>query len=645
MSRFPLIFSPGQISSLRIKNRVTMPSMATGLATVNGEVTPQMIDYYEKRAAGGVGLITVEVACVDPPVGQQGFNDLCIDQPKYIAGLNELVEAIHAHQTRAFIQLFHSGRQTSTTITQGETPVAPSAIPCRVLKSQPRELSVPEIWTLVQKYVKAAIHARVAGFDGIEIHAAHGYLLSEFLSPYTNHRTDDYGGSHQNRMRFLLEIIEKIREVLNDYPISVRFNASDFLPGGIDIEEGMAIARTLEQAGVDALNISSGMYESGLTSIEPVSYQQGWRLYLAQKIKSVVKIPVLAGGVIRDPQVAEAALEKGETDFVFIGRGLLADPDWPNKAQVGKVLDIRPCVSCNTCINRDFSGLHIRCAVNPETGRESRFRLENRYRPGRSVLVVGSGPAGLQAAIAFSRRGHRVELVEKNGHLGGLLNIAGLPPHKHRLIKLRDYLVYQVGQLPIEVKLNTTVDAGYILSRVPDLVVIATGALPIKPDIRGLHHTELYDVEDVLRGQEPAGKTVVVIGGGRSGCEVAEVLAQRGNRVTIVEIRPQLADDMERKNRRDLLDRLKEHPVTELTSHLVQSVDEAGIQVRHVQRPESLTLKADSVVVAAGYSPQSQLYDEIAPLVPRVVLIGDANQARGVEEAIFDGEMLAHNWK
>jgi len=641
---FPRLFTPGQIGRVRLKNRIVMPSMYTGLATIEGEVTAQMIEYYEARARGGAGLVIAEVACVDPPLGRQGFQDLGIDHPRYLAGLNELVEAVHAHQAGAFIQLFHAGRQVSPLVAQGLTPVAPSPLPCKVLGLQPRELSLPEIKILIGKFVQAAAHAQIAGFDGIEIHAAHGYLLSEFLSPYTNRREDNYGGSRQNRMRILLEIIEGIRDKLGDYPISVRLNASDFLPGGIELDESQEIASLLEDAQIDALNISSGMYESGLTSIESVSYPEGWRVYLAETIKQVVSIPVITGGVIRNPQFAEKILEERKADFVFIGRGLLADPDWPNKARQGKTLDIRPCVSCNTCINRDFSGLHIRCAVNPFTGREARFRNENPAPPRKSVLVVGGGPAGLQAAIAFSRRGHSVELVEKSDNLGGLLNLAGLPPHKQRLSLFREYLLQQIVQLPVRISVNTEVNIDLIREKQPDVVVLASGSLPLVPDIEGLHEIEVLDVEDVLlNDQEPRGKQVVVVGGGRNGCEVAEVLALRNNQVTIVEMKPLLAADMEKKNRRDLLERLKQRKISVLTSQQVLTVQDGLAFIHNLNTGQKAEIAAEVIVMATGYAPHNALLEELAKFPCSIITIGDASRVRGLESAILEGEMAAHS--
>lgn len=643
MLAFPRLFTPGQIGSLMIKNRLIMPSMFTNLASVEGEVTKQMIDYYAARAKGGVGLIVVEVASIDYPTSKQGHNELRVDDPRFMAGLNDLVEAIHAHQARAFVQLFHAGRQTSPIITHGQQPVAPSPIACRVIGATPRELSIEEIKQLEQKFITGAIHAKAAGFDGIELHAAHGYLLSGFLSPFSNKRQDLYGGSLENRLRFLLEIIEGIRQAVEEMPLSVRFNASDFLTGGIELTEGIEIAKRLEQAGVNALSISSGMYESGLTSIESISYPEGWRVYLAEAVKKAVNIPVITGGVIRSPEYAETVLREEKADFVFIGRGLLADPDWPNKARAGRVKDIRPCVSCNTCINRDFMGLRIRCAVNPYTGREAQFKPRKTENP-KFICIVGAGPAGIQAAIALAQKGHRVELIEKSDRLGGLVNVAQLPTHKQRLGLLKDYLVREVAKLPIQVKLNTNFDLAYVQARQPDVVILATGSIPLTPAIKGWQEIDVFAIEDVLKSPDQLqNKQIVVVGGGRNGCEVAEVLASRGNTVTIVEMKDALAEDMEKKNRRDLLNRLKEHQVNWLVNHRVQAIESGQVKTIDLKSQTEVILQADAVVPAAGYTPENALYEQLFALVPDVRIIGDASRVRGIEAAIFEGEMLANS--
>jgi 2,4-dienoyl-CoA reductase-like NADH-dependent reductase (Old Yellow Enzyme family)/thioredoxin reductase len=643
MLTFPRLFTPGHIGSLMIKNRLIMPSMFTNLASVEGEVTKQMIDYYAARAKGGVGLIVVEVASIDYPTSKQGHNELRVDDPRFMAGLNDLVEAIHAHQTRAFVQLFHAGRQTSPIITHGQQPVAPSPIACRVIGATPRELSIEEIKQLEQKFITGALHAKAAGFDGIELHAAHGYLLSGFLSPFSNKRQDLYGGSLENRLRFLLEIIEGIRQAVGEMPLSVRFNASDFLTGGIELTEGIEIAKRLEQAGVNALSISSGMYESGLTSIESISYPEGWRVYLAEAVKKAVNIPVITGGVIRSPEYAETVLREEKADFVFIGRGLLADPDWPNKARAGRVKDIRPCVSCNTCINRDFMGLRVRCAVNPYTGREAQFKPHKTENP-KSICIVGAGPAGLQAAIALARKGHRVELIEKSDCLGGLVNVAQLPTHKQRLGLLKDYLVREVAKLPIQVKLNTNFDLAYVQAHQPDVVILATGSIPLTPAIKGWQEIDVFAIEDVLKSPDQLqNKQIVVVGGGRNGCEVAEVLASRGNTVTIVEMKDALAEDMEKKNRRDLLNRLKEHQVNWLVNHRVQAIESGQVKAIDLKSQTEVILQADAVVPAAGYTPENALYEQLLALVPDVRIIGDASRVRGIEAAIFEGEMLANS--
>ena len=643
MLAFPNLFTPGKIGQLPIKNRIVMPSMFTGLATVEGEVSNQMLEYYKSRARGGVGLIVVEVACIDSPCGKQGLNELRIDDPRFMAGLNDLVETIHTYQTRAFIQLFHAGRQTYPLITQGNQPVAPSPIACRVIGCTPRELSIAEIKNLEDKFVNAAVYAKTAGFDGIELHAAHGYLLSGFLSSFSNKRTDLYGGSLENRMRLVLDIISKIRDAVGKMPISIRFNASDFLTGGIELEEGIEIAKRLAAAGIDALSVSSGMYESGLTSIESISYAEGWRVYLAEAVKKAVNIPVVTGGVIRSPEAAESIIQERKADFVFIGRGLLADAEWANKARSNRSEFIRPCISCNTCINRDFQGLRIRCAVNPTTGRESWLQPPITDNPKR-ISIVGAGPAGLQAAISLAKKGHQVELIEKGEQLGGLVNLAKIPTHKNRLGLLKDYLIREAQQLPIQIKLNTVFDPDYALANQPDIVILATGSIPTTPNISGLPKINIYSIDDVLNESVLIkDQRIVVIGGGRNGCEVAEVLAGRGNQVTIVEMKDALAEDMEKKNRRDLLNRLKAHQVNWMVNQRVQAIDTGQVITMDLKYQTEVVFPADAAVLATGYAPENALFDQLLQIVPEVRLIGDASQVRGIEAAIFEGTMLAYS--
>ncbi|MGC8777808.1 MAG: tRNA-dihydrouridine synthase, partial [Candidatus Caldatribacteriaceae bacterium] len=374
--RYPHLFSPGKIGKVELPNRVVMPPMATNLGSAFGEVTQELVAYYRRRARGGVGLIIVENAQVDMYQGRSLTSQIAVDKDKFLAGLRDLAEAIHAEGARVFLQIQHGGRQCTPSTTDGLPPVAPSEIPCKFLQVTPRSLTREEIRDLVDKFAQAALRAKLAGFDGVEIHAAHGYLINEFLSPYTNKRTDEYGGTLENRMRFLLEIVERSRTLLGeDFAIGVRLSVDEFVPGGLRPEETREIARILEEAGIDYLSASCGIYESVSTIIEPMNFEEGWRAYLAQALKEVVSCPVIAVGVIRRPEVAERILAEGKADFVAIGRGLLADPDWVNKVSAGREKEINLCIGCNVgCIGELFANGKVHCAVNPWTGREFVFR-------------------------------------------------------------------------------------------------------------------------------------------------------------------------------------------------------------------------------------------------------------------------------
>jgi 2,4-dienoyl-CoA reductase-like NADH-dependent reductase (Old Yellow Enzyme family) len=372
LNSLSILGEPLPLGKKTIKNRIVMPAMGTGLASAQGEVTPALLKYYEERARGGAGAIVVEIACVDSPEGKASLTQLGIDRYELLAGLAELAETIQSYDCLAMVQLHHAGRQTAPAVT-GLQPVAPSPKACRFMRAEPRQLSREEIASIRKRFIKAAVIAERAGFDGVELHAAHGYLLSQFLSPYTNLRDDEYGGSLENRFRLLKEIMEGVKNSAPGLILGVRFNLSDFVSGGIDLEEGLQIAQLIEQSGADVLNASCGIYESGQTSIETSSFPEGWRMDMIRRAKERASIPVVGGGVIRQPEMAARFISQGYMDLVWIGRGMLADPDWANKAVHGSPSKIRPCITCNTCFDTINKGRHIRCAVNPKTGREERM--------------------------------------------------------------------------------------------------------------------------------------------------------------------------------------------------------------------------------------------------------------------------------
>lgn len=639
MGQFQHLFSELQVGSILVKNRVVMGPMLVGYANEKGEVTSTVLDYYEARARGGAGMIIVEASCVDAPAGKEGVGQIHIDGEHCVDGLSKLAAVIKQHNCRALIQIFHAGRQTSSRVT-GMQPVAPTGKACTMMRETPHQLTRDEITALGEKFIRAAEYAWQAGFDGVELHAAHGYLLNEFLSPHTNNRDDEYGGKLENRMRVLLNVVDGIKQRVPGLVLGVRLNIDDFVPGGLHPEESALIARRLEQAGVDMIHATCGTYESGLTSIEPASYPEGWRTYLAEEVKRHVTIPVITGGMINHPAYADQLLAEGRADLVFLGRSLLADPEWPNKAQKGNVDDIRPCIRCNGCINTHFAGMPVSCTVNPATGRERQYQESAApiKRPAQ-VHVVGAGPAGIQTAVTLDALGFQVVLFEKGAQAGGLLELASIPPHKERIQELQRYLAGRLNRSKVEQVYNYTYEVTDIQIMQPEYLVVATGSKPVQPDLPGSHYC--LEMEAVFTGEVAlSNQDIVIIGGGSNGCELADFLLQTGNRITILDSRSSLASDMEKKNRRDLLNRLDAGAVKRLTSCSAVEITPEGVWVADSQGVQ-IHLPCDSAILAIGYKPFNALYHQAQALVPNVYVAGDAFRVRGIKSAILEGEMVA----
>jgi 2,4-dienoyl-CoA reductase-like NADH-dependent reductase (Old Yellow Enzyme family)/thioredoxin reductase len=619
-----------------LKNRIVLSPMVTGLA-VDGQVTPALIAHYEARARGGVGLAVVEAACVDSPVGREGFGQLIIDHPKYIAGLSRLSRAVKSYGAGAFIQLLHVGREVRRSSIEGFQPVAPSAVPCRIIKEMPRALETEEIRQLVKKFADSARYAYMAGFDGIELHAAHGYLINQFLSPDVNRRRDEYGGSLENRQRFLLEIVDAIRRGAPELLISIRMNIDDFVEGGLQAEESVRVCQALEAHGADVINCTSGTQEAGLQSIEPASVQEGWRVYLAEAVKRRVSIPVMTGGIIRDPHLADRIIAEGLADFIFMARGLLADPQWPAKARSGRERDILPCLNCNICFQSIAAEQVIACTVNPFAGRDEKSDHIIKVQDCRAV-VVGGGPAGMMAAISLREAGYDVILYEAKEELGGMMMAAAAPPFKKRVGQLRSYLLRRLEQSAVDVRCGAPFQADMVAACPPDMLVLATGSKAQPRNIAGLDRC--VDSLEVLQGQaEIRDKRVVVIGGGSTGLETGLYLHQQGNMVTIVEQSPFLAMNMEKKNRRDVINYLEAGGYRKLTSVTTRRVEAGMVEVSHPSG-EIEQLACDVAVTAMGLQPNHDLYLACCRYVADVRLIGDAMAVRGFQEAFQEAVML-----
>lgn len=635
---YPKLFTRGRIGGLELKNRIVLPPMGTNMASYTGEATDEIIRFYTERAKGGCGLIITEITRIDDVTGIGMTGQLSVTSGSFVRKLVQLTDAVHQYDSKILLQLHHPGREISSRSLGGVQPVAPSPIACKVVGETPRELTEAECEDLIRKFVTGAVYAKMAGFDGVELHAAHGYLLNQFLSPYTNKRTDRFGGSPENRMTFIREIILGIHRACGSaFPVSVRLSCDEYIEGGLTPADGVWIARQLEQLGVAAIDISAGIYESGYASIEPQGLPEGWKKHLAAEIKKNVSIPVIAVNNIKYPATAERYLEEGVCDFAAIGRGQLADPQWGAKAKAGRDDEIRKCLGCMHCFNC-LGKLHpIECTVNPVVGREGRFNEDTLKRDGdgRTVVVVGGGPAGMHAALVCAKRGYRVTLLERTDRLGGTVNLAVIPPHKEMLAELIKTQTLELTHAGVDVRLNTDATVESIRALAPYGVILACGGSPMIPHIPGVELAHVSTAEQVLSARcELSGKNVVIIGGGVTGLETAEVLAAGGNSVTVVEMARQVGASLYATVRLFLTGRLQAAGVKILTGKKLTEIRPGEIALADSRSGEVSTLAADAVVLAMGVRPLRTLVEQVLDEFDHVAMVGDVSHPGQIADAM-----------
>ena len=686
---YDMLFSPMKIGNVEIKNRIVMAPMCMGFGQYNGCATETMMDYYEERAKGGVGLIFTEITRINDITGASSFGQLGMSHDYQIPALREMADRIHKHNCKIMVELHHPGRQnlglmigtvpicnigsklmgnlytkilTQAVIPQGKKlqdkhivprTVAPSKCErSKMSDSVNRELSVNEIKRIICQFIEGAVRVKKAGCDGVELHAAHGYLIQRFLSPNTNKRTDQYGGSLENRMRFLLEIIDGIRSNCGkDFPIVVRLTVDEMYSEigqngkGYNLEEGIKMAKILSDKGIDAIDVSSAAYDTFNYWLEPTTFTPGWRKYLASEVRKVVDIPVIAANLIRSPKQAEMQLEEGTQDFISLGRPLIADPHWPNKVKSGNENLIKRCVCCLYCFESMMKGAykytHGNCSVNPFVGRENVSLKQNGN--GRKVLIIGAGCAGLTAAELLSKRGFDVTVLEKESKQGGQLNLASKPPHKEKINWVCEDLLSNAINSGAKVLFDIKADKNIIASYSPEIVITATGGNAIHP--KSFNGDNVVTVTQVLNGSiDISNKKVAVIGSGMTGLETSELLVSKGNKVTVVEMADKIAPGAWFQQLDDALPVLEKAGTEFLTSHKLLSVSSSGIELENLKENKAVAIKVDLVVLSLGVRSDNSLYNDIKNSDSyKVYNIGDSNKIGRIANATESAYQLVMN--
>ncbi len=642
---FENLFSPHKINNCEIPNRLAVTAMVANYCNEDGTASDKYIAYHEAKAKGGWGLIITEDYAINK--NAMGY--------KFVAGLwnddqieshKKLTDVIHKYDSKIFAQIYHAGRQSNSFVNGGVQPVAPSAIPCPWLRELPRELTIAEIEQIVEDFGDCALRAKKAGFDGVEVHAGHGYLLAEFMSTYVNKRTDKYGGCLDNRLRIIKEVYENIRSKAGEnFPVTIRFSAYEGVDGGRDISESRVLAKLFEEWGFDALHVSNGAYgdhnKGGV--IAPMYYPHAWTVDLAAEIKKLVNIPVFTVNRINDPRMAETILELGKADFIGMGRGSLADPELPNKAKSGDLTSIRYCIGClQGCVEALLTGDSITCLVNPSLGREGELDYSKVAEP-KSVLVIGGGPAGLEAARTAAIKGHRVSLYEKRSFLGGQFKSASYPPCKGELGTYTAWVTNELDKLGVDIHLNTELTKELVDEIKPDVMIAATGGTPLMPPIKGIDKPHVVTAEDALLGNIPTADRIVVAGGGEVGGETAVHLAMQQKDVSVVEMCDTLFRELNGINKYNIMKIFDEYDVKKYTGTKVVEILDDGVIVE--DKEGQFTIPADTVVVGLGYKPNNKFAEELKKDYDNVIIIGGAVKTSNALVAIKEGFNLGMSIK
>lgn len=643
---YKMLFTPIKIGSMEVRNRMVVPAMGTNLAEHNGEASDTLIKYYAERARGGFGLIITECTAISIE-GKSLINECGIWDDSFIPSYQKLTAAVHAEGGKIAVQLRHTGRETEPHYTDGREIVSSSQIPCPACQSMPRPLTTEEVYKMVETYGDAARRGQKMGYDAVELHCSHGYLIAQFLSGHANKRTDEFGGMLYARMRFLKLILRDIREKCgNDYPIIIRISGSEMILGGLSIHEVKAVCQMCEEEGAAAINVSMATYGTQHLCVGSSYLDPGYQTDMAAAVKRSVNIPVITVGRYTDPEIAEAVLRDGSADMVAFGRQSIADPHFPNKLLAHEEDRIIPCISCGQgCIMHMFTDEPISCVMNPKNGTEEEY-ISNKAETPKHVLVVGGGPGGLEAAWVLAARGHKVDLVEKEDYLGGWFLPASYPPGKTVIGRAIAYMIRQCKRYEVNISLSHEITAEQIRILAPDAVILATGSTNLVPKIPGLDSDKVLEPCDVLLGKAVTGHKVLIAGGGLIGAETADFLAEQRRDVTIIEMKPDFVMDLDPYAKPMLMNALKEHGVRLLANCAIQEFlpDGDGVVYKNVEDEAGplQTLRGfDSIVLALGHKSRNPFEEAIRDVVKEVYVVGDAKKVGFVEAAIHGAIEIA----